>query len=172
MLPGWPAILWWLIVLVLAATATRTATATPVVAGPPGGEVRQILVAPSDGRIAYATTGGSLFLTRDGGGHWRLVRGAFGSTLTLFAVVPGRPSVLYGSLATRDRETSGRLRDSGLQWRALGPFLDPGGLAVDPRHPHTLYAHGRWWIWRSADGGARWRGLHLGAPLRLTGGAA
>jgi hypothetical protein len=57
--------------------------------------------------------------------------------------------------------------DSGLHRRPLGPFLSPGGLAIAPRDPRTLYVHGKWWIWRSADGGTRWRGLHLRGALAL-----
>jgi photosystem II stability/assembly factor-like uncharacterized protein len=38
-------------------------------------------------------------------------------------------------------------------------------LALDPRHPDTLYAgsHGRG-LWKSADGGMHWRDLHLPQP--------
>ena len=132
-----------LVALVLLAGA-GTASAAPVLSGPPGGGVRRIVVAPSDGRIAYAATAGSLFLTRDGGRHWRLVPGRLATPLNLFAVDPTRPSVVYASAG--HSETGERLvvsRDSGRHWRLLGrlhaPGLGPGWLVVDPRRPrHAL----------------------------------
>jgi hypothetical protein len=135
------------------------------VAGPPGGGVRQLLVAPSDGRIAYAATDGSLFLTRNGGRRWQLVPQGFRAALNLFAVDPTRPSVLYATVAQPEAERLLVSRDSALHWRPLGPFLAPRGLAVAPGHPRTLYVHGKWWIWRSADGGTRWRSLRLSGAL-------
>jgi hypothetical protein len=110
--------------------------------------VGQILVAPSDGRIADATTAGNRFLTRDAGRHRRPVRGRFRATPTLFAV---DPAPALGPLRDRRVPEIERLlvsRDSGLHRRPLGPFLSPGGLAIAPRDPRTLYVHGKWWIWR------------------------
>jgi photosystem II stability/assembly factor-like uncharacterized protein len=163
--------------LVLAAlvllAATSTADATPLAAGPPGGGVQSILVAPSDMRIAYIATAGSLFRTQDGGRHWRLVPQALRTPVTLFAVDPARPSTLYGGLEFPGGGSPlvARLvvsRDAGAHWRRLfGRVRDPGWLRVDPRHPQTLYALAtsfapgrppRWLtsIWRSADGGRHW----------------
>ncbi len=84
-----------LALLVLAVPAS--ARAAPVVAGPPGGGPDRIIAAPSGGRVAYATTGGGLFRTRNGGRSWRLVPERLGTRLNLFAVDPSRASVVYAS---------------------------------------------------------------------------
>jgi photosystem II stability/assembly factor-like uncharacterized protein len=159
-------------VALLLLAGAGTASAAPVVAGPPGGGVRAIVVAPSDGRIAYAATGRSLFLTRDGGRHWRLVPGGLATPLNLFAVDPTRPSVVYASAG--HSETGERLvvsTDSGRHWRLLGrlhaPGLGPGWLVVDPRGRDTLYQGLGSSIYRSADGGRRWRRIAPVGALAL-----
>ena len=153
-----------LALLVLAVPAS--ARAAPVVAGPPGGGPDRIIAAPSGGRVAYATTGGGLFRTRNGGRSWRLVPERLGTRLNLFAVDPSRPSVVYASAGRS--EAGERLvvsTDSGLRWRRLGrlhaPGLGPGWLVVDPRRPRTLYQELWGAIYRSADGGTSWRRIPL-----------
>jgi photosystem II stability/assembly factor-like uncharacterized protein len=147
--------------LLLAATA-GTAVAGPLTAGPPGGGVSTIVVAPSKRSTLYVSTDGSLFRTRDGGRRWALVPQGLRTPLVLLAVHPTRPSWVYGIAG---RSEAGRQlvvsRDSGLHWRRLGrlhvPGVDPGSLAIDPRRPRVLYANVEGAVYRSADGGRRWR---------------
>ncbi len=140
-------------------TAERPLTGAPVVGGPLGGEVEHILVAPSNGSIAYALTRGGLFLTRNGGRSWQLrpVR----PPVQLFAVDPRRPAVLYGS----DGKGLIRSRDAGLRWHTLGvrvPGYAPTVLTIDPRKRGRLYLGTERSLYRSTDDGAHWKQI---APL-------
>jgi photosystem II stability/assembly factor-like uncharacterized protein len=59
------------------------------------------------------------------------------------------------------------VQDDGLRWQTLGPFAAAVlALAVDPADPANVYAatSGGAEVWKSADGGATWSGLHQGEP--------
>ena len=143
--------------LLLAAAAT--ADARPLIAGPPGGGVSAIVVAPSDRSTMYVSSGNLFFRTRDGGRRWTLVpHGLLRTSLHLLAVHPTRPSLVYA------RGPGDRLvvsRDSGLHWRLLGrpdaPGDFPRSLAIDPQRSRVLYLKLESSVYRSADGGRHWR---------------
>jgi photosystem II stability/assembly factor-like uncharacterized protein len=79
------------------------------------------------------------------------------------AFQPGRPDIVYAGAAGGVY----RSRDGGATWQPAGlQGLDLRALAVDPKHPQTLYARtyeekepdivgGR--IFKTTDGGASWR---------------
>ncbi|HET9012276.1 MAG TPA: hypothetical protein VFN38_10715, partial [Gemmatimonadaceae bacterium] len=128
---------------------------------PSGGYVSALIVDPRDADVAYAgTRENGLFKTEDGGGSWRRVGPKSVRTL---AFQPGRPDVVY---ATAARGVY-RSRDGGATWQPAGlQSFYLAALAVDPKHPHTIYAGtyeeeepdivtGR--IFKTTDGGASWR---------------
>jgi photosystem II stability/assembly factor-like uncharacterized protein len=142
----------------------RPPVGVPVVSGPLGGEIQVVLVAPSNGDIAYALTGGGLFLTRNGGRSWALRPGP--TPGRLFAVDPSRPFVLYAS----DGKGLIRSRDAGRHWRALGvrvPGYGPSALVADPRRRGRLYLGTERSLYRSTDDGAHWKEI---APVAAPGG--
>jgi photosystem II stability/assembly factor-like uncharacterized protein len=132
---------------------------------PSGGYVSALIVDPRDADVAYAgTKENGLFKTEDGGGSWRRVGPKPDSfRVGTLAFQPGRPDVLY---ATAARGVY-RSRDGGATWQPAGlRSLPLAALAIDPKHPQTIYAGtyeekepdivtGR--IFKTTDGGASWR---------------
>ncbi|HEY0781610.1 MAG TPA: hypothetical protein VGE98_04080, partial [Thermoanaerobaculia bacterium] len=124
------------------------------------------------GRL-YATTavnfGGarSLFRSDDGGTSWlRLAPPLLpGGSLGVVVADPTTAGTVYVATDTLQKST-----DAGATWRSLG-LSDVFTLAIDPRHPTTLYAAGGsafdpfssppylFNASRSTDGGATWTSL-------------
>jgi photosystem II stability/assembly factor-like uncharacterized protein len=152
-----------LVAVAALAAASAPARAAPVAAGPPGGEVTGLVAAPSDGRVAYATSPGGLFRTRDGGRRWTVVASSLGAAPQLLAVDPARPATLYAWTGER----LARSADGGRRWRVLGRLprsagRAPSALVFDPRRPGALYLGTERSLLRSRDGGLHWREI---APL-------
>ena len=113
-----------------------------------------------------------LMVTRDGGATWAPTDLPLPGQVAVTAMVfdPRRPGLLYA--ATRapsdDLPVVARVgdgvfasADDGVTWTGLSAGLGDthvGALALDPRHPATLYAatetHG---LYRSTDAGRNWR---------------
>jgi photosystem II stability/assembly factor-like uncharacterized protein len=132
---------------------------------PSEGYVSSLIVDPRDADVVYAgTQENGVFRTDDAGRSWRHV----GPSAPWFRVnkltfQPGNPSVIYAALV-RGVYKSG---DGGATWRPAGlRSVFVGALAVDPKHPQTLYA-GTYEekepdivggsIFKTTDGGATWR---------------
>jgi photosystem II stability/assembly factor-like uncharacterized protein len=137
---------------------------------PTGGYVSALIVDPRDADVAYAGTHEhGLFKTQDGGRSWRRV-GPKSEPLTVHALTfqPGTPSVIYAALGRGGaRRAVYRSRDGGATWQPIGlRSVYVFALAVDPKHPQTLYA-GTYEeeepdivtgsIFKTTDGGATWR---------------
>jgi photosystem II stability/assembly factor-like uncharacterized protein len=135
--------------------------------------VMALRVDPRRSETVYAVAENVVLRTDDGGRTWRrashgLARGLpnypwHGGDLVLD---PVHPDVLY--FATRRRGVY-RSRDRGDHWTRLSQrcardcitkkytYGDYVVLGVDPRRPRRLYAGLPYGIYRSSDGGDRWR---------------
>lgn len=146
---------------------------------------RSIAVMASSGDTLYLgsaglTSLGGVFRSRDGGEHWEAAsRGLSGRWIESIAVDPQQPGVLYAQASDHLLASE----DDGATWRLslASPSVlvfGAGDLLVDP------LLHGRVWsttgnyLWRSDDGGHRWKAVHqvgvgvvaLAADLRASGG--
>jgi photosystem II stability/assembly factor-like uncharacterized protein len=131
--------------------------------------VDSLAVAPSDARTVYASAGGHLFVTTDGGTGWqqRDIPGALDHFQGLL-VDPANAAVAY---AVRDRFGGGhvfRTVDSGLTWADLSgdlPDLPVHAIAIDPRRaPTTLYVGTDGGVYFSTNLGTHWSRLGAGLP--------
>ena len=128
---------------------------------------------------------GGLYVSRDGGVNFDLVRGAPAQT-PQHAVI-GPDGFLYVAFAAGDGKSKNELNPSNVanggvwkmelktgEWRQITPVRPGGnggtfgysGIDVDPAHPGTIVAStiDRWWpepdeIFLSRDGGAHWLAL-------------
>jgi photosystem II stability/assembly factor-like uncharacterized protein len=131
--------------------------------------VDSLAVAPSDARTVYASAGGHLFVTTDGGTGWqqRDIPGAPDHFQGLL-VDPANAAVAYG---VRDRFGGGRVFgtvDAGLTWADLSgdlPDLPVHAIAIDPRRaPTTLYVGTDGGVYFSTTLGTHWSRLGAGLP--------
>ena len=137
--------------------------------GPEGGSVISLVVDPANPRVLYAGGSSDVFKSTDGGVTWRDVRHA-GAQVTALAIDPTRPETVYAG-TTRDVL---KTVDGGRQWRKVdaglgnaqlssaqrlrwGPEHWLGALLVDPNRPRTVYALVAGGLFRTTNGGGRWR---------------
>jgi len=124
--------------------------------GPSGGKVSDVLVAPSQARIAYAVSDGlvpSLFRTDDGGATWQLASQGFFQTLD--AIDPHRPDHLVahgpdGLIASSD---------GGATFSSIDPGIQPifsGAAVFLPAPARGILTAQCGGAYRSVDGGAHW----------------
>lgn len=131
--------------------------------GLPYGVFSTVLVDPDRPRIVYALhEGGQVFRSADGGESWAM-RSPRPSPVTVLAMDPLRPAILYAETAgmlykTFDGGTSwSRVRESGHD------IFQNLHLAVASLPGRTiLYAGAALGLWRSDDGGQTWK--YLAAP--------
>lgn len=157
-----------------AATPTPGAVATPAATapwlttrighsiGPPGGEIRDLVMAPGDPERLYAgTANGHIFVSDDGAARWRdaVVRLPTDAVINRVAVDPRAADIAYAAYWLPGGG-GGLVKtgDGGLHWEALaipnGPALRTVALA--PSAPDTVYVAGEAGVWRSDDGGGNW----------------
>jgi hypothetical protein len=128
-----------------------------------------LAVAPSDARTVYASAGGHLFATTDGGTGWRQtdILGAADHFQGLL-VDPANAAIAY---AVRDRFGGGhvyRTVDAGLTWADISgdlPDLPVHAIAIDPRRvPNTLFVGNDSGVYSSTNLGISWTRLGAGLP--------
>jgi photosystem II stability/assembly factor-like uncharacterized protein len=140
-------------------------TATQHQYRPSEGYVSALIVDPRDADVVYAgTRDNGLFKTEDGGSSWRRIGPKSDwFRVNKLAFQPGTPGVIYAGLVRGVY----RSRDGGATWQPAGlRSVYVGALAVDPKHPQTIYA-GTYeeeepdivtgGIFKTTDGGASWR---------------
>jgi hypothetical protein len=114
-------------------------------------DYHSLLVSPSDSKRLMLGTHIGLYVSSDGGRHWRFDALSGDDAMNL-----ARPA--GGTLWLAGHNVFKRSTDGGLTWSDVDPAglpsLDIHGFAVDPRNPRTLYAAiaGRG-LYRSRDGG-------------------
>jgi photosystem II stability/assembly factor-like uncharacterized protein len=98
--------------------------------------------------------GDGLFRSTDRGETWRGVsKGLPGRRINVLAVDPRNSRMVYaaGYGLYRSKDGASSWQPSGLSQVYFG------ALAIDPLRPSRIYAGGRGGVYRSADGGHRWR---------------
>ncbi len=137
--------------------------------GPGGGAVGAPLVAPSNHRVAFATSGDptGIFRTGDGGRTWQHldIRSAPRAS-SVVAIDPKNPKLLLGLgivanaerlLASRDGGTHWRLASEGLPLDGNGHVDLQAGVVFDPaRAGHLLAGTRESGLFESRDAGAHW----------------
>lgn len=98
-----------------------------------------------------------VYRSRDGGALWNSSNTGIQGDVTVLAADPGRSSILYAGTARGVFKST----SAGTSWRLLPQHLsfDPAvqTLAVDPRHPRTLFlAPATGQLLKSVDGGETW----------------
>jgi photosystem II stability/assembly factor-like uncharacterized protein len=96
--------------------------------------------------------------SRAGIDRWTPI-GPEGGAIRALAAAPSRPGTLYAVVGL---DKIYRSTDRGSTWSFAGAVMEEGfqgisDVAVDPGSPQRVYALGFWQVFRSDDGGARWR---------------
>jgi len=154
--------------------------------GPDGGAVFAFALDPANPRIAYAGGWGNIFKSTNGGESWTDITSEPWDRVTALAIDPARTSTIY---AGTDIGIA-RSDDGGRHWHMVNTGLLEGkmlhrygegfvsSLLVDAQHPATVFARTDFGLFRTVDGGGRWRlvaprprrtfcgkfGCRLGAP--------
>jgi photosystem II stability/assembly factor-like uncharacterized protein len=131
--------------------------------GPPGGDVRTLVAAPSDARILFlGTTDGHIFGSRDGAEHWELL-GRVGEThdnvITSILVDERNPRTVFAGTWTLSNRGGAIYRsdDGGHLWRAIGlQGQTVRALAQSASKPNLLFAGTLDGVYRSHDFGRSW----------------
>lgn len=130
--------------------------------GPPGGEVRSLVVAPGDpDRLYLGSSLGHLYRSDDRGRSWRETELAVGHEAVIdnLLVPAGNVDTVYAAF-WRPNGTGGLVRsdDGGDSWRPLDLRGTPSlrALTQAPSDPDVLYAGGIGGVWRSDDAGESW----------------
>jgi photosystem II stability/assembly factor-like uncharacterized protein len=133
--------------------------------GPPGGDVRALVVDPSNpDRFYFGTLDGQIYTSSDGGKRWQLLYN-FGKP-RLFVdniIVDERnPKVIYVG-AHRHNQPGGFFKstDGGITWRENAQLRNEAlhSLAQSEADPDTLIAGTFTGIFRSDDAGETWKQL-------------
>src|SRR5689334_8596844 len=133
--------------------------------GPPGGDVRALVVDPSNpDRFYFGTLDGQIYTSNDGGKRWQLLYN-FGKP-RLFVdniIVDERnPKVIYVG-AHRHNQPGGFFKstDGGVTWRESAQMKNEAihSLAHSDSNPDTLIAGTFTGVFRSDDAGETWKQL-------------
>lgn len=133
--------------------------------GPPGGDVRALVVDPHDpDRFYFGTLDGQVYTSTDGGKRWQLLHN-FGKPRMFVdhIVVDSRnPKTLY--VGGHRHDVAGgffKSTDGGVTWRENAQFKDQAvhSIAQSESNPDTLFAGTYTTIFRSDDSGETWKQL-------------
>jgi photosystem II stability/assembly factor-like uncharacterized protein len=131
------------------------------------GEVGAILIDPLDSEHylvgLVGTSDAGLFESFDGGISWKAVPTLSGFSVRALAASASDPSRFVAG-TTQGVYLS---TNSGHMWTRIS---DPGNLemlgitavAIDPKHPDTIYAGTTHLPWKTVDGGKTWSSIHSG----------
>jgi len=140
--------------------------------GPPGGDVRGMVVDPSNpDRFYFGTLDGQLYTSADAGKRWELLYNFGKPRLFVDQIIvdPRNSRVLYVG-GHRHNEPGGfyKSTDGGLTWRDHPQFRNEAihSLAQSESNPDTLMAGTYNGIFRSDDAGQTWEEL----PTKSTQG--
>src|SRR6476469_9417514 len=133
--------------------------------GPPGGDVRSLVVDPSDpDRFYFGTLDGQLYTSTDAARNWRLLTNFNRPHLFVDHIIvdPRNSKVLY--VAThRHKEPGGFFKstDGGLTWREAAELRNEAlhSMAQSERDPNILLVGTITGIFRSGDSGETWTRL-------------
>jgi photosystem II stability/assembly factor-like uncharacterized protein len=133
--------------------------------GPPGGDVRALVIDPSNpDRFYFGTLDGQIYTSSDGGKHWQLLHNLGRPRLFVDHIIvdPRNPKVLYVG-AHRHDVPGGFFKstDGGQTWRESTQLKNEAihSLAQSESDPDTLIAGTFNTIFRSDDAGETWKQL-------------
>jgi len=133
--------------------------------GPPGGDVRGLVVDPSNpDRFYFGTLDGQIYTSADGGKQWQLLYNFGKPRLFIDNIIvdPRNPRVLYVG-GHRHNLPGGFFKstDGGATWRESEQLKDQAihSLAQSDSNPDTLIAGTFTTIFRSDDAGDTWKQL-------------
>ena len=140
--------------------------------GPVGGPVTAIAIDPQNSGTVYAATGTGLFKSGDSGASWSALNPGPPCCISTLVIDPQTPGTIYG--VTRDSDVLKSI-DGGMNWTPVHSGLpaDAGdryiitSLAIDPRHPTTVYAGNGLrggGVFKTTDGGQSWTAVNSGLP--------
>lgn len=116
-----------------------------------------VAVDPVNASVIYAGGPGVFKRTEEGGGWTAINKGLGGATVAELAIDPTTPSTVY---ATTFSGLGFKTTDGGLTWSTVRTGRrgsEIWEIWVDPVHPDTLYAATNQGLFKSTDGGRRWR---------------
>lgn len=136
--------------------------------GPPGGDVRGLVVDPSNpDRFYFGTLDGQIYTTGDGGKQWQLLYNFGKPRLFVDHIIvdPRNPKVLY--VGGHKHNLPGgffKSTDGGATWRESAQLKNEAihSLAQSESQPDTLIAGAFNGIFRSDDAGETWMQLPKG----------
>jgi photosystem II stability/assembly factor-like uncharacterized protein len=133
--------------------------------GPPGGDVRALVIDPSNpDRFYFGTLDGQIYTSSDAGKHWQLLHNLGKPRLFVDHIIvdPRNPKVLYVG-AHRHDVPGGFFKstDGGQTWRENPQLKNEAihSLAQSESDPDTLIAGTFNTIFRSDDAGETWKQL-------------
>ena len=133
--------------------------------GPPGGDVRGLVVDPSNpDRFYFGTLDGQIYTSSDAGKQWQLLHNFGRPQLFIDHIIvdPRNPQILFVG-AHRHKEPGGffKTTDGGLTWRESSELKNEAvhSLAQSESNPDTLVAGTFNGIFRSDDAGETWQQL-------------
>ncbi len=147
---------------VVAELAARTGSSL----GPPGGEMRSIVLAPTVARRLFVGTAtGHVFRSDDGAATWRELPLSLGheSVVDNLLVHPADADNVFAAY-WRSNGTGGLVQslDGGDTWNSLPVPSDPSlrAIAIAPSDSDRMYVGGIGGVWRSDDSGTTWRNIN------------
>jgi photosystem II stability/assembly factor-like uncharacterized protein len=133
--------------------------------GPPGGDVRGLVVDPNDpDRFYFGTLDGQIYTSADAGKHWRLLYNFGKPRLFVDNIIvdPRNSKVIYVG-AHRHNVPGGFFKstDGGATWREAPQLKNEAlhSLAQSDSNPDTLIAGTFNGVFRSDDAGETWKQL-------------
>src|ERR1051326_5947254 len=133
--------------------------------GPPGGDVRGLVVDPSNpDRFYFGTRDGQIYTSSDAGHHWQLLHNFGKPRLFVDHIIvdPRNPKILYVG-AHRHKDPGGFFKstDGGATFRESSELKNEAihSLAQSSSDPDTLIAGTFNGIFRSDDAGETWQQL-------------
>ena len=133
--------------------------------GPPGGDVRALVVDPSNpDRFYFGTLDGQIYTSSDGGKQWQLLHNLGKPRLFVDHIIvdPRNPKVLYVGAHRHDLPGGFfKSTDGGQTWRESSQLKNEAihSLAQSESDPDTLIAGTFNTIFRSDDAGNTWKQL-------------
>jgi photosystem II stability/assembly factor-like uncharacterized protein len=133
--------------------------------GPPGGDVRALVVDPQDpDRFYFGTLDGQIYTSTDGGKHWQMLYNFAKPRMFVDNIIvdPRNSRVLYVG-AHRHNMPGGFFKstDRGISWRESSQLKNEAlhSLAQSDSNPNTLVAGTFTGVFRSDDSGDSWKQL-------------
>ncbi len=143
------------------------------ITGPTGGDVRALVVDPSDpSRFYFGTLDGQIYTSTDGGQNWRLLHNFNRPKLFMDHIIvdPRDSRVLY--VAThRHKEPGGFFKstDGGRTWKESPELREEAlhSLTQSSKDPNLLVAGTNRGVYRSLDAGESWEKFNTAATPGL-----